>query len=222
MFQGRRPDFIYKRLPYLYVCSGLLTIFLANNGIAVFSGVALITAGVLVLSMRHQYRKALLDSESRTNEQKLTVEEPNDGLIKVHWRKSFESGHPVIDGQHRNLFHLGNELINKVLNNQPRKEIHSLFKDIKEHVVEHFRTEESVLNLINHPMAASHKEIHSMLISKFEALFERFQSGQMPTKDIVGFIIYDLITDHLMNEDICFFEELSAKVGQMEKSFKPN
>ncbi len=222
MIQGRLPDSIYRSLPYFYTLAGVLTIFLANNGFAVFSGVTLITAGAIVFLVRNQYREKPQGSKREAKGQKSEKEVSNQDFIELRWRKSFESGHSLLDEQHGNLFVLCNRLINKVLNDEPREDIHSLFKDIKEHVVEHFRTEESVLNFMNHPMAASHKEIHTMLISKFEALFERFQSGQMPTKDIVGFIIYDLVTDHLMKEDICFFEDLSAKVGQMGKSFKQN
>jgi len=61
--QGRIPDHIYKVLPYLYLGAGLVTIILANNGIAVFSGISLILAGILVWTLRYQHAS----SGSRTS-----------------------------------------------------------------------------------------------------------------------------------------------------------
>lgn len=62
--QGRIPDFIYKVLPYFYLCAGLVTIFLANNCMAVFSGISLILAGIIVCTLRYQHASS---SGSRTS-----------------------------------------------------------------------------------------------------------------------------------------------------------
>jgi multisubunit Na+/H+ antiporter MnhC subunit len=55
--QGRIPEAIYKILPYFYLSVGVLTILLANNFMAIISGISLISAGIIVWTLRYQYRK---------------------------------------------------------------------------------------------------------------------------------------------------------------------
>jgi hypothetical protein len=62
MMHGQIPSFIYERLPLFYVCAGILTMYLLRNAIAVFSGIVFIIAGIIVWSVRHEYRKNNADS----------------------------------------------------------------------------------------------------------------------------------------------------------------
>jgi hemerythrin-like metal-binding protein len=212
--QGRIPDTMYKILPYFYLCAGIAAICLANSGMAVFSGVALITAGIIVWVARLQNRTERLHRKNLIDEQKAAAEESSDSTMKIHWRRSFESGHAVIDEQHRNLFLLGNRLINMILNHEHRNEVQLLLIDIIKHIDEHFSTEESILAAIHHPITESHKQTHNVLSARIEEVSDQFQKGQLPPRELVGFIMYDLITDHLMKEDIDFFEGLRAKTGR--------
>jgi hypothetical protein len=69
--QGQLPGFIYERLPLLYVCSGILTMIILKNVIAVFSGLVFILAGIIVWSARHQYRKNQPAPKKKVSYQKI-------------------------------------------------------------------------------------------------------------------------------------------------------
>jgi len=201
---GRLPDFIYKALPYLYFGLGLITVFWAKNGMAVFSGITLMTAGGIVWTLRHQYRKAVQGSGNKSGVPKKSIGEPGDGVVQIRWRKSFECGHAVIDAQHRQLFVLGNELINDSLTDKPKEDVQWLLENLLQHIIEHFTFEESILAGANHPVYETHKGLHAALLAKAEKLCDRFRKRELAVSELVGFIVYDVITDHLIKEDVRF------------------
>ncbi len=52
-----QPEWFYKALPYIYLASGVATILVLRNKMAVFSGVMLISAGAIVWFMRTASRR---------------------------------------------------------------------------------------------------------------------------------------------------------------------
>lgn len=214
---GQSTSFVYDLLPYVYLGAGMLTLYLANNGMAVFSGIALLSAAVLAWLPRFSRRSERPAQTATHAAAKAGDGSDADNSMKIHWLKGFESGHTVIDGQHRNLYRLGNALLNKALNGASQNEVQALFDNLMAHIVEHFRTEESVLVSMKHPVAESHQKIHRALVGRAEQLAKAFRQGEAPTRELVSFIIYDLITDHLVKEDVGFFEGLSAKLQHIHK-----
>ncbi len=212
--QGRIPDAIYNIRPYFYICVGAHAIFLAKNGMAVFSGIILITAGFLVWIARYQFRRDSQRSSQHIVEDKIVITETGDNTMSIRWLKSFESGHAVLDNQHHKLFVLGNELMNKVVNNRPKSEILSLLEEIIRLTNEHFSSEEVVLDAIKHPVSESHKGIRTSMLSKLNKYYDLFKKGPLFQKDLIGFIVYDLITYQLMNEDVQYFEGVKKRLNQ--------
>lgn len=57
MLYRYQPKWLYEVLPYIYVASGLATILVLRNAMAVFSGLMLISAGAVVWFMRLTNRR---------------------------------------------------------------------------------------------------------------------------------------------------------------------
>jgi len=209
---------VYDLLPYVYLATGLLTLYLANNGMAVFSGIALLSAAVLAWLTRHNLRARQPADKTARSAAGAGDGAKADDSMKIRWLKGFESGHAIIDSQHRDLYRLGNALLNKALNDGSQNEVQLLFDDLMTHIIEHFRTEEAVLLSMKHPVAESHQKIHRALVARAEQLAKEFKLGQTPTRELVSFIIYDLITDHLVKEDVGFFDGLSAKLHHIHQA----
>ena len=55
------PKPVYAILPFVYLLAGGLTIAQSDNTIGIVSGTLLVSAGLVILQMRHDYRR-LLDS----------------------------------------------------------------------------------------------------------------------------------------------------------------
>jgi hemerythrin-like metal-binding protein len=201
--EGHVPKFLYSALPLVYLCSGVLTVVLLWNWMAVFSGLTWIAAAGIVWKLRSRYRGAFDDS-GRVMDVPESADGHDDarGLARIVWMASLECGHPMIDAQHRRLFGLGNELIKAVSTNKPRGDIAWLFDELIHHITDHFCTEEAVRAKTRHPLSEDHKEIHRMLLFKAADFRGQFHRGDMAIRDLAAFIVYDVIVRDITIEDL--------------------
>jgi hemerythrin-like metal-binding protein len=172
--------------------------YMEFNVIAYAIGLLLISAGVFEWTRR--YRRGIATT-------KMPQPSPPDSgpnLMTIRWRSSFDCGHPVIDMQHRELFNISNELINSVLDRKPKIETEFMLHELIEHIKDHFSTEEDVLVRTRYPLLAEHRDIHRMLLERARDLQERYRTGLLAVSDLVGFIAYDVISTHIVKEDLKF------------------
>jgi hypothetical protein len=69
----RLPKWLYELLPYGYIASGLPSVWTLRNAPSLFSAVMLMSAGVVVIAMRHSYRCSLQRLRSRSSADAPTV-----------------------------------------------------------------------------------------------------------------------------------------------------
>ncbi len=196
------PSRIYNALPYFYLCSGLVSVFALGDVMAILSGLILMSAGGVVWTLRHRYRRAFVQSAGLIHVPLSVKGGRVRSLFEISWRKSFESGHPVIDGQHRRLFGLANEVINTVLAKQSQLTVEALLNELIEHITEHFCVEESILAKNKHPQFLEHQAHHALLLSRIKQLCDDYLAEKVDAGDIVGFLAHDVIADHILKEDI--------------------
>ena len=216
------PDFVYNAMPYIYAGVGLATIGWLREGIGVFSGLTLVSAGLYVGWMRFRYRRAL-SGRSRGNRSsgrlsrseirfdatiigastfgQTTTGRPPASPVRLVWRSAFECGHPVIDTQHRQLFVVGNELIDTVHGGQSPADIEWQLNALIDHIGAHFCTEEALLAKTRHPLSEEHKAAHRALLDKAERLSQRFHRGEVAVGELVGFITNDVVINHITKDD---------------------
>ena len=169
-----------------------------RNGFAIFSGLTLMSAGGIVW---------LLRSRARREDEQADITGSNNRLVHIGWDRSFECGDTVIDAQHRRLFGIGNQVIDGVFTKKSRAEMELLLDDFVDHINEHFRTEEGILAKTGDPALKEHQEIHRSLLVKAAGLRDRYRRGQVGIQDVVTFVIFDVLTEHILNEDRKFAVE---------------
>jgi hemerythrin-like metal-binding protein len=199
LFKGQMPRQLYVSLPYLYIAAGVLTIIKLWNVMAVFSGCMLIIAGFTVWSMRKSNRK------SKPTIQAADESKKGQGLIHIVWRKKFESGHKQIDNQHRSLFIAANELIDAITNRQHDLVINAAMHELIRDIQAHFRTEEELLKKMAPGIVESHKEMHAHLLKELQKMAERVVGKIASPRELIGFLVFDVIANHLTREDTQFF-----------------
>lgn len=202
-WQYRYPDWLYNALPYFYLASGGLTLLTLNNLMGVFSGLTLVSAGAVVWRLRYRYRRAFTQSQGRMGVPFVASEGGSvSRLIEISWREAFDCGHPVIDAQHRRLFGVGNELINAAMQGKPKFDIECLLQELIDDIIEHFCTEECLLAQTANPLSKAHQQHHVGLLDKARSLQSLYQDDELPASELVAFIAYDVITEHILKEDI--------------------
>lgn len=209
---GVYPRWLYNSLAYIYLGIGLLTIALLPNLLGVVSGALLIVAGATVWFLRYRYRQEFVQFEKQINTVSVpeTSDLPAGGLVQFSWSPSYESGHPIIDGQHRRLFGLANEAIVALIDKQPKAVEELLLSKLAAHMAQHFYTEETALAEADDPNLAEHRQQHRAVLAAATALFERFHTGQAGSKDIIGFLTDSVIKNHIMREDLPWAHQVPA------------
>lgn len=202
---GVIPTAIYTILPHLYVCAGILTMVVLDNGIAVVSALAWFSAAAIVWVRRYQYRAPFIRSGGRIDLPTVIDEEGEvEGLVQIFWQSSFECGHSMLDAQHRRLFGLGNELVKAVMAKRLPGDIALILDVIIDHVTDHFCAEEAVLAKGRHPVYKEHQSLHRALLEEAQALRDRYGNGEVPNADLVRFFICDVVTEHIAGEALEF------------------
>lgn len=99
----------------------------------------------------------------------------------VNWTEKFETGHPLIDTQHRMLISYINRLEEFAGNSCPTKEEVELFlrgiEFLETYILTHFKEEEDCMFRFRCPAHKENKQAHSEFLDFFRAFRLRLEAG---------------------------------------------
>lgn len=197
------PDWLYRALPHLYVWGGLLILIPLPSFLTMVSSAILVAAGVTVWVHRYRYRREFNASRGAINVIEWSAAgTPSDGSLHISWRNSFECGHPLLDGQHRRLFGLGNELVSGIVARKSKEEMEPLIGSFIEHMKAHLETESVVLHRAKISGLAEWQKKRNFLVSKAQNILENFHLDELTARELVGFVTYDVVVDHIIKSEI--------------------
>lgn len=127
------------------------------------------------------------------------------GFLRLTWRSRYESGHPLIDLQHRRLFAHANNLLSAVLAGKPKDAIRHLIDDLITAVRDHFRDEEAIIREAGFPESDAHAQIHDQILEKAEQLSKRYHDEKLELGELFSFLAYDVVARHMLVDDREFF-----------------
>jgi diguanylate cyclase (GGDEF)-like protein/hemerythrin-like metal-binding protein/PAS domain S-box-containing protein len=134
-----------------------------------------------------------------------------DALVLLNWKKSYESGNPSIDMEHRGLFELASELINSAIRRDENPEaFEATFETLLEFTERHFLEEEAILAQFQYENFAEHVQSHRDLIHRAHDLHQAAIHRQMSMGDLINFIIEDLVKGHMFKSDRKIYPLLKA------------
>lgn len=98
----------------------------------------------------------------------------------------------------------GGRLIQSAQKSLNRRTIETQLDTLIEHIGEHFRTEEEVMARTRFPLTEEHCGHHHWLLQAGLALRDRYHDGEALSGEIVAFITEEVITEHILREDLKF------------------
>ena len=119
----------------------------------------------------------------------------------LHWKRSYACGNSSIDGEHRQLFQISNRILTAMNVQDQQQEVLPLVDELVAAVVEHFHHEEALLQAWQYPQFEEHKDCHRGLLEQACDLVARCKRGQTTTGALLGFVIYDVVARHMLQED---------------------
>jgi diguanylate cyclase len=131
--------------------------------------------------------------------------------LRLSWEEAYESGHEVLDGQHRRMFELTNELIDATLgrgSNKARTE--QVLDDLLAHIRMHFSYEELLLDHLHYEHLAVHRGAHALLLQRAVDLREKASQGTADPGALVAFLAKDVVSRHILAVDRHFFPLLAS------------
>lgn len=142
--------------------------------------------------------------------------------IILHWKDEWNSGNPVIDHQHKELMALTAKLENA---SEWEAQEPLAFKNhvrlLIDKVKIHFDDEEQILNTMNYPEWAAHKEEHHHLLHRANELLVLYEAKEVEVYAFVTFVVRDVIWDHILLEDIRYFPYVTPLRSQEVINYIP-
>lgn len=132
-------------------------------------------------------------------------------VLNLVWRESYESGHPGIDAEHRELFDLANALIEASLpgRNRPADAAAALAALLR-HLQHHFEHEEAILAEHRYARLPEHRQAHASLLRKAGELRDAAAAGTASFGALVDFLTNDVVARHLFTADRDYFPLFQA------------
>ena len=124
---------------------------------------------------------------------------------KLKWNDLWNSGHPVIDKQHRQLLKLGNQLVRMFQENRPPQEVNDQLNELIQHLNSHCIYENNVLSQVAYEHAGRHKTIHDKLIADAANLKRKVDLGEAEAVDLFAFLNDKVVMGHMLEEDVLFY-----------------
>ncbi len=132
-------------------------------------------------------------------------QERSGNFVQLVWHSAYESGHDVIDTQHRALFGHANTLVAALFAGRPADEVAGLINTLVQAVRRHFDDEEAILGVSGFPGLAEHVAIHRGLINRALDMVHGFHAGTLGVGDLFQFLAQDIVARHMLGADREFF-----------------
>lgn len=120
--------------------------------------------------------------------------------MRIRWDKKFETGHPLIDAEHRLLVMLFKKLDVAIKTQQSEETLKRIVSEVRKFFDFHFISEENLMLETAYPNYEAHQKIHTDLMIDLNAMISRVVSHREFPDDLLDFLNQWLI-EHIATHD---------------------
>lgn len=129
----------------------------------------------------------------------------------ITWNKNFETGHPIVDGQHKNLFTMINNLHTSIEAGHPNLVLMETMEKLSAYVETHFNTEEELMIHNSYENYDEHKREHENLKEQALKLIKLFGMQKVDLTATISQFLSSWLTHHISEVDIKMIKWLKEK-----------
>lgn len=130
-------------------------------------------------------------------------------MATFEWSTDLETGHSVIDEQHRGLFALANRLEECLACGADEPELVSdAIYRLNDYVIEHFADEEALMTQTGYPRASTHRSEHESLSADTMRLMAAYFNGESIAAARIAPFVTSWLQNHIRDEDMRFVRYL--------------
>lgn len=120
----------------------------------------------------------------------------------IVWLKEYSVGNKKLDAQHLKIITLINSLDDYLDGGEAEKPIADVLDELQAYIVEHFSSEEALLQKKKYPGLAEQKKSHDEFIKQFSHLCAQMDGDEAKqAKSLIDFLI-DWWRTHILEEDM--------------------
>ena len=108
--------------------------------------------------------------------------------LYIHWEKKYETGHPVLDIQHKLLFLLFRKLDVAIKTKQSEEILARIVLEVRKFVDFHFVSEENLMIETGYPDFVAHSKLHTDLMIELNLMFSRVVSHHEFPENLLEFL----------------------------------
>lgn len=133
-------------------------------------------------------------------------------MLLIAWKDDYCLGIEKVDGQHRSLFGLLNDLFVAVQQDRGPRLVRDTLTRLVEYTQTHFADEEQFMAHIQYPGLEGHRASHRRLVKRVAGFAVGYRQG--PGKDLAMELLHflrDWLKNHILNEDMKIASFQSAR-----------
>jgi hemerythrin-like metal-binding protein len=119
----------------------------------------------------------------------------------IQWNDKYNVGVRTLDGQHRQLIDIINDLHEAMFKGQAKEVQAGLLQRLGQYAAEHLNTEERMLSSNGYPDFVQHKAQHDNYIAKVRELEKQVGTGKLSLGVTLLPFLKDWWTGHIMKTD---------------------
>lgn len=131
-------------------------------------------------------------------------------MAEIKWDPSLELGVGLVDGQHRRLVELLNELSRAVEGGFAEDRTAGVLDQLIEYAIYHFNDEEALMRRVDHPEIARHQGEHQIFRDKLEDLTFRLDMEDADVSAEALAFLRDWFVNHVKGSDMRIKESLAS------------
>lgn len=120
------------------------------------------------------------------------------------WSSKLETGIDQIDGQHKRLVGLINQLHDEVSRSEPdHAAVGDVLAGLIDYTYDHFIVEEEMFQRFEYPHEDAHRDEHNSFTARAHELLAQHEKGETPGQEALEFL-KDWLTHHIMEVDMAY------------------
>ncbi|UNK42349.1 bacteriohemerythrin [Luteimonas sp. S4-F44] len=117
----------------------------------------------------------------------------------VVWRDELDTGIDVIDGQHRRIVEMINQL-ELARHGHSREAVSEVLDELVDYTLSHFAFEEALMEDAGYAFCAAHRRVHELFARRVQEYRLRFQAGEDMLDELRAMLVRWLF-NHIRSDD---------------------
>ena len=130
----------------------------------------------------------------------------------ILWQKAYETGDETVDGQHKEIFRLVQEVLDVHAFDSRKEKIVVAMDFLSEYAVNHFASEEALMHESDYPAFAEHKAQHDGFVAEVVAFYERYKTegDTISVSDTINDFVVAWLKEHIIGSDKLMIDHYKA------------